>query len=120
MPKTILIADTNEISRDLLKKILSNTYPLIILESPSHALKVIGEKKKPALVFMGTNNSLNADGENIFAAMRKQEPSLIIIALGDQNEEDEAIEAVRKGASGYIIKPLNPHEIMSMAAKSAM
>ena len=119
MTTPVLIADTDEPTRELLKKTLGNKYPLVIVESPSHALKITSEKRKPRLALIGINQSVNGEGENIFAAIRKQEPEMTVIALGERNTEKETIEAVRMGASGYMIKPLNPHEIISIAEKNS-
>ncbi|MBF0593707.1 MAG: response regulator [Candidatus Omnitrophica bacterium] len=119
MKGPILIADTDEHFRDSLKKILADQYPLIIVESPLQALKIVGEKRKPSLILMGIDESETDEGDNIFAAIRKQEPDILLIALGDRTAENDAIEAVRLGATGYMIKPLNTSEVLSIAAKHA-
>lgn len=119
MARPILIADTCETTRDLLKKTLTDHYPLIIVESPAQAIKVIREKHVPILVLMGVNESLGKEGENLFAAARESAPDTVIIALGDRTAENTAVEAVRAGATGYMIKPLNPHDITAIADKHA-
>jgi len=119
MTSPILIADTNEATRDQLKKILSNRFPLIVVESPEYALKCIDNKRTPSLILMGVDQSINDKNISTFTLLRKAFPSIHLIALGERNEEPESIEAVRTGASGYMIKPLNTIEVLSLAEKSS-
>jgi len=114
MAKPILIADISEPVRELLKKTLADAHPLIIAESPAHALKVMTTTQKPSLAFICVSGSMNKKGKNVFTDMRALAPGMTIIALAERDEEDEAVEAVRTGATGYMIKPLNPAEVLSI------
>ena len=118
MTKTILIADSCESTRELLKKFLSDRFSLIIVESPALALDIVKEKHVPSLVLMGVDDSLDENDESVFAGVRKIAPDITLIALSERDSEVEAIEAVKAGASGYMIKPLNPTEIISVAERN--
>ncbi len=118
MSTTILIADTCDTTRELLKRVLANRFTLIIVESPLQALSVMLEKRIPSLVLMGLDESRDKDGHSLFTAIRQQAADITLIALGERHEEIKALEAVNAGASGYMIKPLNPHQILSLAEKT--
>ncbi len=118
MPKTILIADTSENTRELLKKTLANRYSLIIVESPLQALNVIMKKHVPSLALVGIDESIDENGDSVFAAIRKHAVDITLIALGERDNEHEAVEAVKAGATGYMIKPLDPHNILSITEKN--
>ncbi|MBF0386640.1 MAG: response regulator [Candidatus Omnitrophica bacterium] len=119
MPKTILIADTSADTRSFLKKLLADRYPLIIIESPADISAIDIEKHTPSLALIGMNESQDSNGGNVFSDIRKHDAGITVIALGERNSENTAIEAVRLGATGYMIKPLDPHAIISLAGKHA-
>lgn len=117
MAKTILIADSCEQTRDQFKKILANRYPLIILEKPSQSLDILNGKTQTALVFIECVKRSRSKNKSIFTLLREKNKDLTVIALGEKGGETDAVEAVRAGASGYMIKPLDHHEVISIAGK---
>ena len=67
---------------------------------------------RPSRVF-----SVEATGKIIERYDKIRTDKLTVLdELGD--EEIKAVEAVNAGATGYMIKPLNPHEICSIAEKN--
>ena len=117
MPKPILIADTEESTREALKHILANHYSLIVVETQTHALEVISQRDDINLLFLGLHNDggINTD---VFSDIREKLPKLTIIACGDYKSEEHAMDAVRLGATGYIIKPFKAEEILAVARKT--
>ena len=119
MTRPILIADTSEIARDTIKKVLTNRFPLIVIESPGDVCASIDAKHPPSLLLISVEDCIDDTGENIFSTIRRQHPLLTVIAIGERNQETEAVDAVKNGASGYMIKPLNPMELLSLADKNS-
>ena len=118
MKKSVLIADTQENTRETLKHILSHRFPLILVESPAHGLEVLTRGKTPAaLAFIGLNDETGTS-TRVFAEIRGRFPDLTVIAVGDHKSDELAVEAVRQGATGYMIKPFKPDEIIAAAEKS--
>jgi DNA-binding NtrC family response regulator len=117
MPNPILIADSEENTRETLKHILANLFPLIIVESQTHALEILSQREDIKLMFLGLHDT---DGINteIFSDIREKLPALTVIASGDYKSEEHALEAVRRGATGYMIKPFKAEEVLAMARKS--
>jgi len=60
------------------------------------------------------DGGINTD---IFTDIREKLPKLTVIACGDYKSEEHAVEAVRLGATGYMIKPFKAEEILAMARK---
>ena len=116
MPSPILIADTEESTRESFKHILANHFPLIVVESQSHVLEILSQRADIKLLFMGLHDDggINTD---IFTDIREKLPKLTVIACGDYKSEEHAVEAVRLGATGYMIKPFKAEEILAMARK---
>lgn len=117
MAHPILIADIEESTREALKLILANHTTLITVESQAHALEILGGKADVSLLFFGLHDQ---DGINtgIFSDIREKFPKLTIIAVGDYKAEEHALEAVRQGATGYMIKPFKAEEVMAIAQKA--
>ena len=117
MTRPILIADMEESTRETLKLILANHAALIVVESQAHALDVLSGENNIALLFLGLHDE---DGINteIFADIREKLPKLTVIAIGDYKSEEHALEAVRQGATGYMIKPFKAEEVMAAARQA--
>jgi two-component system nitrogen regulation response regulator NtrX len=117
MPSPILIADTEENTRESLKHILDNQFPLIVVETQSHALEILSQRQDIKLLFLGLhdNGGINTA---IFSDIRERLPSLTVIASGDYKSEEHAVEAVRLGATGYMIKPFKAQEVLAIAQKT--
>ncbi|MBF0123109.1 MAG: response regulator [Candidatus Omnitrophica bacterium] len=112
MTHPILIADIEESTREALKLILANHSSLIVVESQAHALEILSRQNNITLVFMGLHNE---DGINtdVFADIHEKLPKLTVIAVGDYKSETHALEAVRQGATGYMIKPFKAEEVIA-------
>ncbi len=112
MTRPILIADMEESTREALKLILANYASLLVVESQAHALEILSGENTVALVFLGLHDE---DGINtdVFTDMREKFPNLTIIAVGDYKSEEHALEAVRQGATGYMIKPFRAEEVLA-------
>jgi len=116
--KPVLIADSEEHTREALKSILANHVPLIVVESEAHALNVLSQKTPVALVFMGVVDG-DAVNTEVFSDIRGRYPELTVITVADHANEELALEAVRQGATGYMIKPFKKDEVLAMARKAA-
>jgi DNA-binding NtrC family response regulator len=117
MPSPLLIADTEESTREALKHILADHFPLIVVETQAHALEIISQRKDIKLLFLGLHDEggINTD---IFSDIREKLPQLTTIACGDYKSEEHAVEAVRSGATGYMIKPFKAEEVLAVARKT--
>ena len=117
MTHPILIADMEESTREALKLILANHASMIVAESQAHALEILSDSKNISLLFLGLHDE---DGINteIFADIREKLPKLTVIAVGDYKSEDHALEAVRQGATGYMIKPFKAEEVLATARQA--
>ncbi|MBF0569474.1 MAG: response regulator [Candidatus Omnitrophica bacterium] len=117
MPNVILIADTEESTREALKLILANRAALIVVESQSHALEILMQKDAARMVFMGLHDESGINTE-IFSDIREKLLKLTVIAVGDYKSEEHALEAVRQGATGYMIKPFKADEVLALVQKA--
>ena len=117
MPSPILIAESEESTREALKHILADHFSLIVLETQSHALEILSLKPDTQLLFLGLHDEGGINTE-VFADIREKLPKLTVIACGDYKSEEHALEAVRQGATGYMIKPFKAEEVLAIANKA--
>jgi DNA-binding NtrC family response regulator len=117
MTSPLLIADTEESTREALKHILANHFSLIVVETQAHALEILSERNDIKLLFLGLHDDGGISTE-IFSDVREKLPKLTVIACGDYKSEEHAVEAVRQGATGYMIKPFKAEEVLAMARKT--
>lgn len=107
MIKTILIADDNSVSRELVVEALAGEWTVIEASDGPSALAQY-RAKQPDLALLDIQMPL-LDGFGVLAEIRQdprleKKPILALTALAMQGDRERALEA---GFDGYITKPLN-------------
>ncbi len=110
--KKILIVDDEEGIRESLKLILGDDYNLILTEDGEQALEVLENSKDIALVLMDIKMP-KASGLEILEIISQKYPDLKVIIVTGYKSVETATEAVRLGASGYIVKPFKSNEVLA-------
>ncbi|MGM9568100.1 MAG: EAL domain-containing protein [Clostridia bacterium] len=116
--KTILIAEDNDLNREILKEILSAEYDVLEAENGMAALDLLqAHKDDIALVFLDVMMPV-MDGYT-FLNIAKNDPelSLIPIIVTTQNDsESDEVSALAHGATDFVSKPYRPRVILHRAA----
>lgn len=113
----ILICDDEEGVRESLKLILSDHYDLILTENGEQALECLTNSNDIGLVLMDIKMP-KTNGLDILKQVKETYPELKVIIITGYKSVETATEAVRLGASGYIVKPFKSDEILNMAGKN--
>ncbi|MBF0331070.1 MAG: hypothetical protein HQL17_03975 [Candidatus Omnitrophica bacterium] len=113
MTGTLLIYIQDEHTRDTLKGTLCNYIPLIVTEDTPQCLEALKQRSPVSKAIIGVSGMDDDDIADIIHSMLEIKPELKIIALGDKNSEDLAINAVRYGANGYILLPIKADELLA-------
>jgi len=116
MIPSILICTNHEDTAEQLKSILAYTFPLILVTDEEQCLAVLRQKALPGVVLVSTDMDLSG---KLFEKMRELSPELTIIAIGESGPEEDAVGAVSRGATGYIMLPLRNNDVMALAQKYA-
>ena len=111
MEKRILIVDDEEGVRESLKLILSDHYNLILTEGGAQALECVKNAPDISLVLMDIKRP-KANGLEILKKMKDARPDIKVIIITGYKSTETAAEAVRLGASDYIVKPFKSEEIL--------
>jgi DNA-binding NtrC family response regulator len=118
MNGSILIYDPDEFTRESLKNVLAARFPLIVVEDRAQCLASLTQKALLSLAFLSIHNEEDDLDLELFTEARKLHKGLPVIALGNSTLEEEAVEALQHGATGYMLKPLQADDVRTMAMKA--
>ncbi|MDD3375302.1 MAG: response regulator [Candidatus Omnitrophica bacterium] len=108
----ILIVDDEEGIRESLKLILEDYYNLILAEDGEQALEILENSSDIALVLMDIKMP-KMSGLETLESMKEKHAQLKVIIVTGYKSVETATEAVRLGASGYIVKPFKSDEVLA-------
>lgn len=106
----ILIVDDEEIVRESLASWLEEDgYEVKVAENAGRALERLPEKDwNLAMVDL---KMPGMDGIELMEEIRKVKPETIVIIMTAYATVDTAVQAMKKGAYDYIVKPFNPEDL---------
>ena len=113
---TILIVDDESGPRESLKLILKPFYNIEIAEDGPQALEII-QKKKIDLVTLDLKMP-GMQGEEILSRIKEAHPEVEVLIITGHGTLKNAIELIRKGDSGYELKPFIITEIVMNISKT--
>jgi len=115
MKKRILVCDDEEGIRESLKLILEKDYDVIFAETGDVAIQKI--KESPIQLVILDIKMPKKDGLETLKELKKINPAIkAIIATGYKSVE-VAQEAMKLGASDYIVKPFGTNDILQVVKK---
>jgi DNA-binding NarL/FixJ family response regulator len=106
----ILIADDHELVVQAFKNLLTTSYDIVGTVTDGQALVRAADTLAPEIILVDlTMPQLN--GLDAIERIRARRPRIRLIALTQQEDCDTAAEAIRRGASGYVLKSSAPTEL---------
>lgn len=118
MGKKILIVDDSASMRQLVTFSLQDAgFDVIAAEDGNHALKMAGESKVEMVVT--DLNMPEMDGIELIRKLRAMPEYKFtpIVMLTTESQESKKQEGKRAGASGWIVKPFSPEQLVDVARK---
>ncbi len=113
----LLICDSEEGIRESLKLILSDFFELVIISDSTQCTEIIKNTPDIQIVLLDIKIP-KSSGLQILSDLKTKFPNVNVIIISDPKNAATAAEAVRLGASGYIIKPFRSDEILSTVRKN--
>jgi len=101
----ILIVDDDKDTRDGLTHALSDTHAVLAAESADRALGILNEREVDVL--LSDLRMPGMDGLTLLQRARAQRPGLICILLTAYGSVETAVEAMKRGAYDFLMKPVN-------------
>jgi len=109
----ILIADDHPLFAEGLKNLLSaNDFEIIDIVKDGEKVVEVALEEKPDVILMDIEMPV-INGIEATRKLKEQLPEINIIILTSFEEEDSLINAVKAGASGYLLKSLDGEELIA-------
>ncbi len=110
----ILLVDDSNVMRRILAD-LCEDYGYEVVGQAIDGLQAISlyQSHQPLIVLMDINMP-NLDGLEATRKIIEINPDAKIIIISANNERDIVLDAVKAGACGYIIKPVNPMKLIKL------
>jgi len=112
MENRILVVDDEKEIRDFLFKALSTIarFHVELAESGEEALRKLGERNFDLVL---TDLKMpGTDGLQLVTEIGKSKPEILTVLMTGHGTIDSALEAMKRGASDYLTKPLNLDEMI--------
>ena len=108
----VMIVDDNDIMRTLLRSILrAESYEVVGEARNGLAAVEMALNLKPQLVCMDVVMR-EMDGLEALRAIKSANPEVKVVMITGNASNDNVQEAVRNGASGFIVKPFNAAKVL--------
>jgi len=110
----VLIADDHPLIREGVRKILSTSDDIEVVGEASNGEEAVllAAEKKPDVILMDINMPV-LDGIEATKKIKASSPGTKIIALTIHEQEEYLFELIKAGACGYILKDINPDDLVS-------
>ncbi|HSC60519.1 MAG TPA: sigma-54 dependent transcriptional regulator, partial [Rhizomicrobium sp.] len=113
MAQTILIVDDDPVQRRLLEAAITRSGMTVVTAPGGQpALDLLSSPRGDQISLMLLDLVMpDMDGLQVMEKMRGQHPDLPVIVLTAKGGIDSAVEAMRAGASDFLVKPASPERI---------
>ena len=117
MSKKVLVCDDELGIRESLKLILGDHHRLIVTDTGAQCLECLDKDPSIAVVLLDIKMP-QVNGLDILDQIKTKHPDKKVIIVTGYKSVETATEAVRLGASGYIVKPFKSEEILATVRKN--
>ena len=119
MPIRILIADDHAVVRQGLRMFLALDSELDVIGEATNGLQALqmAHKLKPDVILMDLLMP-EMDGVSATKAVRRELPDIEVIALTSVLEDSAVIGAIRAGADGYLLKDMEPEDLLDQVREA--
>ncbi|HWA29943.1 MAG TPA: sigma-54 dependent transcriptional regulator, partial [Rhizomicrobium sp.] len=113
MPQTILIVDDDPVQRRLLEAAITRSGMTVVTAPGGQpALDLLAGPRGDQIALMLLDLVMpDMDGMAVMEKLRGSHPELPVIVLTAKGGIDSAVEAMRAGASDFLVKPASPERI---------
>jgi two-component system response regulator DegU len=112
-PSRLVIADDHPLFRSALKQVLRDCPELVLVGEAEDGWEAVElcRRLRPELV-MTDLRMPRMDGFEAAHEIKRELPSTIVLVLTAFEEPDYLLEALKAGASGYVLKHMSPKQII--------
>lgn len=114
-PISVFLVDDHHVIRRGFRIMLEGTSGIRIVGEESEASNVVAKVKElqPDVVLMDIKlGTVGTDGIDITRELRSRCPNINVIVISNFDEEDYVKDAIRAGASGYLLKDITQEDLI--------
>ncbi|OQY40836.1 MAG: hypothetical protein B6229_00730 [Spirochaetaceae bacterium 4572_7] len=118
--KTIFVTDDSPTARASISYVLKESgYSVLLAENGVDALTKIKECSNNIELFLCDVNMPKMDGITLVGEIRKIQKCKFtpILMLTTESQESKKMEAKNAGASGWIVKPFEPEQLVGLVSR---
>ena len=109
----IMIVDDSRTSRKILREMLVRNGHVVVGEAANGEEGYLMYKElKPEVVTMDITMPV-MDGVECLSLIKKENPDAKVLMLTAAGQKEKMLEAIKRGASEYIMKPVNEADILA-------
>lgn len=113
---SVVVVDDDSMMREMLKLIMrSDSYSVIGEAANGQEAITLCARLQPGLVLLDINMP-KMDGLQALEEIHKVSPASIVIMVSADATMDKVSEAIKKGAAGFVVKPLNAASVLDRVA----
>jgi len=107
---TIVLVDAEPVTRNAVRRLLERDGFEVSAETEDadSAIELIG-RDQPHICLMDPN--LPGGGLRVVREVSRQFPATLVVVLADSENRGDLVDAIHAGASGYLLKSMNPDRI---------
>ena len=110
---SVIVVDDDSMMREMLKLILRSADYLVLGEAASGKNGIaLCASQKPDVALLDINMP-EIDGFQALEEFRKVSPATLVIMISAEATMDRVSEAIKLGAAGFVVKPLNGASVLS-------
>jgi len=113
-PYTVVVIDDHPLFRKGSEQLfkLDDSFKLVAGAADGPAGISLARKLQPDIVLLDLNMK-GMDGITVLRKLKTEKPDSVVIMLTVSNSEADIVSALRNGADGYLLKDMEPEEILS-------
>jgi putative two-component system response regulator len=114
---TVLIVDDEAAPRAALTQILKQDFHILTAENGSHALAVINDRGVDLITL--DLKLPDTSGSDILKEIKRTHSEIEVIMVTAYGTLQSAMDCVRHGAAGFLLKPFNASELLSISLQTS-
>lgn len=116
--KILLVEDDHALREALVDTLILEGHQCRAVESAEAALVALGEE--PFSLVISDVNMPGMDGHALLERIRAGQPQLPVLLMTAFAAVERAVDAIRKGAADYLVKPFEPRALLELVARHAL
>ncbi len=114
----LLLVEDDRLQRRMLREMLEEEYEIVEAEDADQALSLLEELEDECRIVLTDYLMPGMDGLRLTSMIKRLHPSLPVVVITAHPSVDNVLEALRRGASNFVLKPVEKEALLEILRKS--